>query len=251
MYLKIYHISAEIFCKHRKIVWLLVWQCVFLIITGLTVLVLGVNQTRHGVPLSRSLLPPVYVFLLLPYFAAAFLGTLAEAMRQNPVTIGNFFGNGLRYFGRSYGLILSVLLVLVTWLLVIGVLFAVMHIVLRFSLGSSFKILALVGLFLALIGSMWLLWTMNLLFVGGFRWLRALKYAWILQRKNFFLSLAATITALAGQLILIIMTLWITRIAGIGGQMAGLLLVMFLTMFWTLSFMALYRLTRKTQNPSQ
>ncbi len=253
MYLKIYRISIRALGNNPQITGLLLWEFVLIVMTALTILnqTLNANGRQLGHFLGLTPLAAIYLFLLVPYFTAGFLGTLGEAIRHNPLSFRSFFANGLRYFGRSYGLILTASLSWTLWLIVMGLVYIVMHILFGLALLSSLVILTAVALVLGLFVSVWILWVMNFLFVAGLKLRKAWRYAWQYQQHNRYLSLAAVITAYGGQAVLIFTTLWLTELAHTAGQFIGWFLMLFFALFWTLSFMALYSLTKNNRPKSE
>ena len=253
MYFRIYRISTKILRKNTQVVWLLLWQTVFVMITALTMLNQGLHPSAGplGSSFGLNLSLAIYLFLLVPYFTGGFLGTLGEAMRQNPITIRSLFSSGLRYFGRSYGLIFMALLSCSVWLLALGLVYILTHMILGLPLLSSLVVLIGAGLVLGIFFGIRILWIMNLLFVAGLKLPKALKYVRLFQQHTRCASLAALMTGVGGQIALLFASLWLTQVAQIAGQLIGWLLMMFFTIFWTLSFMVLYSLTKKTvTNPS-
>ena len=258
MYPSIYRITWKTLGHRPRVVWILLWQLLFVVVAAAILLAFGLNQlsallgkapspTVH----SHNSIIPIMVLgiVLFPYYLAGYYGTVAEAIKDKPLTLGSFLGNGLRYFSRSYALILTTLGTLAVWVLVLGLAYFVLFSIVHLPLTTMIPILAVLGMIGAIPLGLWLLWFVNLLFVAGFKWPKALSRASTFARRYACLTAAIVITALIGQLLIVWGTLWLAQYTGMAGQILNYFILVLTGLFWSLSFMALYRVV--TRKPEQ
>ncbi|SMC04268.1 hypothetical protein SAMN00768000_1553 [Sulfobacillus thermosulfidooxidans DSM 9293] len=254
MYPTIYRLSWNSLRKHPQIFWIYLWQFVFIVVTAMIVAALSVNALANMLgsgPDTSSMSPEliatviVFVLFLFPYYLAAFYGTLAEAIMGNSLHVLTFLKNGIRYFMRGYGFILSSIIALITWALITGLIYLALHSAM--TLSQTLIVLAIIGSVIALILGAWLLWMMNLLFLTKLPWIKVLMQSMAYIRRYALLTFEVVATAVAGQLLLITFILWATHTWGMAGQLINYLVVSFTGIFWTLSFLALYRVIHSNQ----
>lgn len=100
---------------------------------------------------------------------------------------------------------------------------------------------------MALILGAWLLWMMNLLFLTKLPWIKAFTQSVGYIRRYALLTFEVVTTAVTAQLLLIAFILWATHTLGMAGQLINYLVVSITGIFWTLSFLALYRVIHSNQ----
>ncbi len=254
MYPQIYRLSWSSLWKHPQIFWIYLWQFLFIVVMAIVVAALSVNALANmlGAKPDTSHIAPemiatiiVFVLFLFPYYLAAFYGTLAQAIMGKSLHFLTFPKNGFRYFAQGYGFIFSSVIALIIWLFITGLIYLGIHSAM--TLSQTVIILAIVGSVMALNLGAWLLWMMNLLFLAKLSWIRALRQSMTLMRRYALLTLEVVATAVIGQLLLIAFILWATHTWGMTGQIMNYLIVTITGIFWTLSFLALYRVTYSNQ----
>lgn len=137
-----------------------------------------VTLPRGGLPaILPALMPGVLVVLLafvlvaIPFIAAGVYGVLARAMREEGrLSPYAFWQEGLRNWGRGYGLALMGLVVMGAAFVAASLLFLVLH--LLGTLGVVIAIIGIVAIFLFAV--LWLYWATAHLFMARWPWGKSL-----------------------------------------------------------------------------
>ncbi len=247
MYLDVFRMAWRAVRRHPQIFWLFLWEAVFVSVTAILTMaqaarLFSAHAAGGG---SNTLLPwawVLYAVVLAPYFTAAFYGTLAEVSAAHHVNFKRIAGNGIRYFGRSFGWMLFVLAAWLSSAAVVAATYLALQAVtgLRIAVAGA----ALAGVVAAIWWSIWLVWAAGGLFVGQLKWGHALKRARIRTRHQSWLTVAILLTAAAGQTLLTAAVLSLTHSLGMAGQVFSALALSAGIIFWTLSFFGLYRKVR-------
>jgi len=234
----------------RETWWVLVWVTVLGFLLGLGVAFLGVS-TMSSVPLSPSGVPiglPAHLgalvvlglFLLLvgmPFVLGGIYGTIADAIREQPIGPITFWENGLRYFGSAWGLFLMVVVLGLGYLVVLGLLSVVLHFMGAF--GTLVFVLASIAA--GLTYAVWIMWAFGALFVGRESWRESLRFGWENMRHHFGTAVMVWLALVAIAVVLVLVDLLLVHTLGVLGSLVGAALEAWVSLFAAAAELSLYR----------
>jgi hypothetical protein len=236
----------------RETWWVLVWVTVLAFLLGVVGLALGFSMMQPGAsPFAPGGPPPgvaghaagVAVFGLflilvgIPFVLGGIYGTIADAIREQSLGPATFWENGIRYFGRAWGVVIMAVVVGVGYMVVL----AVPLFILRLLGGLGMFLFALVAIAAGLSWAVWIMWASGALFVGHQSWGASLRSGWDDMRRHFGPAVMVMLAQFAIVVALALVDLILLRALGVLGRLVGAALEAWVTLFVAAAELSLYR----------
>jgi hypothetical protein len=236
----------------RETWWILVWVTVLAFVLSVVTFVMGLSAMSfpssrlspggmpHALASHVAVLAVIGLFLALvgmPFVVGAVYGTIADAIREQTLGPATFWENGIRYFGRAWGLFIMALVVGFAYLAALGVLSLVLHLLGGF--GMLLFVLAAIAAGLSY--GVWMIWAFGALFVGHAPWSQSLRSGWDDMRRHFGAAVMVWLAVFAIVVVLVLVDLLLVRTLGVVGSLVGAALEAWVTLFAAAAELSLYR----------
>ena len=236
----------------RETWWILVWVTVLVFLLGVVGLALGFSMMQPGVsPFSPGGPPPgvaghaaglaaFTLFLLLvgiPFVVGGIYGTIADAIREQSLGPATFWENGIRYFGRAWGLFMMAVVGGLGYMVALVILLFI----LRLLGGLGMFVFVLVAIAAGLSWAVWMMWAFGALFVGHQSWSESLRSGWDDMRRHFGPAVMVILAQFVMVVALALVDLVLLRVLGILGRLVGAALEAWVTLFVAAAELSLYR----------
>ncbi|MDA8194514.1 MAG: hypothetical protein M0Z53_11050 [Thermaerobacter sp.] len=191
----------------------------------------------------------VFVMLVIfggvPFTIAGVYGTLADAVRETPVSTASFWRNGMTYLGRAYGVL--------GWAgalwIGLGVVLVIFFLIAKAIGLIGVILLTLAGVVGVLFVGLWLNWTISALFVGKLSWVKSIGSGQRDARRYWGATLLTMLVLVGIDIVIELLGLLLTHLLGLLGTLVLFVFEGWFGLFSVAAYLSLYQEAHDGKGP--